>query len=95
VQIASNSEWALALHARQPFDAVVVDLVMLGMGGLELATAIKRVNSRTPVILVTAHEQELENSPFDLIIRKPIAHSKLRAALNLLCSSKGNLEFDI
>jgi DNA-binding NtrC family response regulator len=95
VQIASNSEWALALHARQPFDAVIVDLVMLGTGGLALGTELKRLNRRTPVILVTAHEYEFEHSPFDLILRKPVAHCKLRAALNLLCSPKGSLEFDI
>lgn len=95
VQIASNSEWALALHARQPFDAVVVDLVMLGTGGMELGTEIKRLNGRTPVILVTAHEHEFATSPFDLILRKPVAHCKLRAALSLLCSPKENVEFDI
>jgi DNA-binding NtrC family response regulator len=95
VQIASNSEWALALHARQPFDAIIVDLVMLGTGGVELGTVIKGLNPKTPVILVTAHEYEFEKSPFDLILRKPVAHCKLRAALDLLCTPKGDVEFDI
>lgn len=86
VQTVNDGVRALTLHSEQPFDAVVADLVMPGMTGRELATAIKRLNSSTPVILVTGYPQELANSPFDLIIRKPFAHSVLRAALDLFCA---------
>ena len=85
VQTASNSTWALALHMKQPFDAVVVDLVLLGERGILLGTAIKRLNARTAAILVTAYMQEVKDHPFDLVIPKPFPHCVLRAALELFC----------
>ena len=76
---------ALKLHSQQPFDAVIADLVMPGMGGGELAAAVKKQNPSTPVILVTGFPEELTGLPFDLIIRKPFPHCVLRAVLDLLC----------
>lgn len=86
VQMVNDGVAALALHWQQPFDAIVADLMMPGMNGLELASAIKRLNPETPLICVTGHTEDLENSPFDLIIRKPFAHGVLRAALDLFCA---------
>ena len=86
VQTASNNAWALALHIKQPFDAVVVDLVMVGESGIELGNAIKLLNPSTPVIVVTAYPQQLKDCPFDLMIPKPFPHCVLRAALDLFCA---------
>ena len=86
VETVSDGVAALALHWELQFDAIVIDLFMPGMSGLELASAIKRLSPGTPLICVTGHSEELENSPFDLIIRKPFAHSVLRAALDLFCA---------
>jgi CheY-like chemotaxis protein len=71
---------------KQPFDAVVVDLVMVGQSGIELGIAVKRLNRSTPVILVTAYPQVLKDSPFDLMLPKPFPHCVLRAALDLFCA---------
>ena len=86
VKTASNSAWALALHMEEPFDAVVIDLVLLGERGVLLGTAVKRLNPNTPVIIVTAYPQELKDCPFDLMIPKPFPHCVLRAALDLFCT---------
>jgi CheY-like chemotaxis protein len=86
VHLESDGVRAVALHAKHPFNAVIADLLMARMTGRELARAIKRLNPATPVILVTAHLQEMTDSPYDLIIRKPLQHSVLRAALDLFCA---------
>ena len=86
VETVSDGVAALALHWELQFDAIVIDLFMPGMSGIELASAIKRLSPGTPLICVTGHSEELDNSPFDLIIRKPFAHSVLRAALDLFCA---------
>ena len=86
VHTANDGPQALSLHARDPFDAVIADLIMPGISGQDLASGIKRLNPRTPVICVTGHLQELPDSPFDLIIRKPFPHPVLRAALDMFCA---------
>lgn len=85
VETASDGLVALALHAEHRFDAVLTDLIMPGMRGRELATAVKQLDRGTPVFLITGYPHDLKNSPFDLTIRKPFPHADLRAALDLFC----------
>jgi CheY-like chemotaxis protein len=47
VHTFSGGVRALKLHSKQPFDAVVADLVMPGMSGGELAAAVKQLNPGT------------------------------------------------
>lgn len=86
VQMVSDGVAALALHWELHFDAIVADLMMPGMSGLELASAIKRLTPGTPLICITGLTEDLEGSPFDLVIRKPFAHPVLRAAIDLFCA---------
>ena len=85
VQTADDGLLALALHAEQPFDVILTDLIMPGMRGQDLAAAVKELDRRTPVFLITGYPHSLANSPFDLTIRKPFPHADLRAALDLFC----------
>lgn len=59
---ANNGKAALDLLSREPIDLVISDVIMPGMDGLELTTAIKTdINtSHIPVILLTARA-ELED----------------------------------
>lgn len=75
----------------ESWDLVLMDWVMPGMKGDELADAIKRVNPKMPVVLVTGFADRLndsgrQDSPFDLIVRKPFTRETLKGALNLVCS---------
>lgn len=56
VQKASNAEAALAFLQRQPFDLLIIDVMMPGMDGFQLA---KRVSEQygTPMIMLTAKGQ--------------------------------------
>ena len=58
---------ALALFQEQAFDAVVTDLTMPWMSGIELARAIHQLEPAMPVVLTTAFHHKLEGqSPASL-----------------------------
>jgi CheY-like chemotaxis protein len=60
--VTSGAE-ALQLLARQPFDVVVLDVKMPGLGGIEVIKRIKQDHPRIEVILLTGHSsaQSAEN----------------------------------
>lgn len=88
VETAEDGTGGLALHTAKPFEVVLTDLIMPGMRGRELAIAVKRMNPKTPVILITGFNDEIPNSPFDFIIRKPFPQATLRAVLEILCGTQ-------
>ncbi|MCF8033607.1 MAG: response regulator [Desulfarculaceae bacterium] len=52
---ATSGESGLELAKQQPYDCVVVDLKMPGLGGLETIKAIKQEQPDTRVIILTGH----------------------------------------
>lgn len=54
-QIATDGENALHLIETDPPHVVVLDVMMPGMGGLEVLQRIKELNPQIPVILLTGH----------------------------------------
>jgi DNA-binding NtrC family response regulator len=51
----SSGEEALALFKATPFDAVLTDLQMPGMSGLDLLRELKAQTPEVPVVMLTAH----------------------------------------
>lgn len=81
--IAAFEERSLS---RQPFDLVITDLGMPGVGGAEVAAAVKRSAPTVPVLLLTGWGQRLlddgELPPHvDAVLEKPPKLRVLRAAL--------------
>jgi DNA-binding NtrC family response regulator len=54
VHLAQNGKEAMTILATQPFHVVLTDLIMPGMGGLELLTEIRRQDRNLPVVFLTA-----------------------------------------
>jgi CheY-like chemotaxis protein len=52
---ASSSEEAIALSAERAFDAALVDVVMPGMNGIELARRLHIDHPHTKIVLVSAY----------------------------------------
>ena len=50
-----SGEEAMERLAREPYDAVLSDLVMPGMGGMELVRRVREVHPGIPVLIMTAH----------------------------------------
>lgn len=55
---ATNGLDAIEMLRQIPYDAVLLDEMMPGMGGLETLEEIKRINSNVPVIMITKSEAE-------------------------------------
>ncbi|MFQ5847921.1 MAG: response regulator [Candidatus Methylomirabilales bacterium] len=54
VHLAKNGTEAIAILESQPCHLILTDLVMPGMGGLELLSEIRRREGNLPVVLLTA-----------------------------------------
>ncbi|MCB2187274.1 MAG: response regulator [Deltaproteobacteria bacterium] len=57
VTLAGNGKEALKAFQEAPYDLVLTDLRMPGMSGLQLLKAIKDVNRRVPVVLISGYGQ--------------------------------------
>jgi len=55
VALAQSGEDALALFKNQPFNLVITDIKMPVMDGLQLLQEIRKIGSKTDVIMVTAY----------------------------------------
>lgn len=53
VKTATSGEAALAEFRTTPFDMVITDLVMEGMGGIDVLRQIKKINHDTCVLILT------------------------------------------
>lgn len=77
VDSALNGEEALALMGEKVFEVVILDVMMPGLGGLEVLKQIKSTHPNTQVILLTGHGSTREGiegmrlGAFDYLI-KPV-----------------------
>ena len=88
VQLAGTCEQALRLAGNYAYDAILLDLLMPGIGGIGVLAAVRAAspNAATPVILVT---QVAEKDTLDRCLAaganafhiKPIERSELLAIL--------------
>lgn len=59
VSVAENGDEALTLARTQPFDLVVLDVMLPGIDGYEVCRRL-RVESRVPVLFLSARDTELD-----------------------------------
>jgi signal transduction histidine kinase/CheY-like chemotaxis protein len=81
---------ALRLAAQSRFDAVVTDVVMPGMSGLDLAERLKSVLPGVPVVLTTGFSDEIARSGTGglPVLFKPYRLDTLAAALDEVLAPK-------
>jgi signal transduction histidine kinase/ActR/RegA family two-component response regulator len=76
VAVASNGEEGIERFKSEPFDIVFTDLGMPRLSGWEVGKAIKGINPKVPIAMITGWGVELDrgkmsDSGIDLIISKP------------------------
>ncbi|MBE3559536.1 MAG: response regulator, partial [Ktedonobacteraceae bacterium] len=86
VTTASSAPEALAHIQTSEFDAIICDIKMPGMDGLDLLAHVKRLQQETPVLLITGHGEHdlairaLRGGAYDYLL-KPIERDAFVAAL--------------
>ena len=86
-RVARSGDEALALAREAPFDAVVTDLRMSGLDGLDVLAGIQALDRKVPVILMTAFGsvrnavEAIHRGAFDYLT-KPFSLADLRALLD-------------
>jgi DNA-binding response OmpR family regulator len=101
---ASDGREALARFGEQPFDLVVLDLMLPRMDGLEVCKRLRAKGSTVPIIMLTAKSEEIDKVlglelGADDYITKPFSmrefRSRVKAALRRAgMAGAGGGEFD-
>lgn len=68
IDIVDDGEQALAICHQKPFDAILIDLHMPNLNGLDATRLIREhttLNKRTPVILISADSHDLDRADLD------------------------------
>ncbi len=89
VRLAGDGADALAQLAEEPADAIVLDVAMPGIDGIEVCRRLRGAGDRTPVLMLTARETVddrvagLDAGADDYLV-KPFALRELQARLRAL-----------
>jgi len=80
---AANGDEALRLFTSSKYDFVIIDYIMPGMLGDELAQSIKKIAPAQPIFFVTAYLEKLANADKagDAVLGKPVSVEDLRRAM--------------
>jgi PAS domain S-box-containing protein len=82
LEASSAADALQRLASGNEFDVIVTDYAMPGMNGLDLATEIKRINSKLPIILATGYAELPADAPVDFPrLGKPYTQEELAKAL--------------
>lgn len=90
-EVESGDAMLRAMATAEPFDAVLLDVHMPGMGGFAACAALRQRDGEVPVVFLTA-ERDLESFRKgrlvggDAYLVKPVTHGALRSALSMLTS---------
>lgn len=89
VSVEGDGDSALACLQREPFDAVVLDVMLPGRNGFEIASALRAADNYVPVLMLTARgrpEDVVEGfaAGADDYLPKPFDLGVLLARLNAL-----------
>lgn len=89
VDIAANGQEAVEAVRARAYDAILMDIQMPGMNGLDAAEAIRQLNggrAQMPIIAMTAHAMTEDRAKYlaagmDDYLPKPVSRTALAAML--------------
>jgi two-component system, OmpR family, response regulator MprA len=100
VELAADGQEALDALAASPPDAVVLDIAMPRVDGLEVARRMRRAGDRTPILMLTARDAiddrvtGLDVGADDYLV-KPFALRELQARLRALLRRSSDNTTDV
>ena len=89
VDIASDGEEGLHLGEQNPYDLIILDLMLPKINGLDILSRLRAKKIETPILLLTAKDSvddkvEGLNQGADDYLTKPFAFSELLARIRVL-----------
>jgi len=89
VEIARDGETASRRAQEQPWDLILLDVMLPGKDGFEICRDLRRARVRTPILMLTAKTQEAEKIlglevGADDYVTKPYSPRELRARIKAL-----------
>ncbi|HTL56404.1 MAG TPA: response regulator [Candidatus Limnocylindrales bacterium] len=80
---ARDGREAFDCFQREHFDLVIADYAMPEMAGTDLATAIKGLAPKQPIIMISAYTSEFiaPDNPVDALLNKPFSFQALRETI--------------
>lgn len=91
VDIAFNGEEALKKIISKKLSAIILDIDLPTLNGVELLKRIRAINNRVPVIIITAYpdfpgvKQAFEDSACEFLI-KPVEPDRIKSILDIITS---------
>jgi DNA-binding response OmpR family regulator len=94
VQVARDGEAASRLAAEEPFDLIVLDVMLPRKDGFEVCRALRRTGLRMPIIMLTAKTQDSDKVlglelGADDYVTKPFNPRELRARIKAVLRRSG------
>jgi len=84
VESVESGEEGLRAYRRTPYDCVITDAGLRGVGGLAVARAIKALDPAAHVVLLTGHAvepEDLEEAGIDRMLTKPARRDDILSAV--------------
>jgi DNA-binding response OmpR family regulator len=97
IETAASGEEALECYGARPFDAVICDLVLPGIGGFEVIRRLRAIDPNARILVVTGYDRQekmiasLRENIVDFL-PKPFAVEDLRAAVANVLASEQDIE---
>jgi two-component system capsular synthesis sensor histidine kinase RcsC len=93
VDLCSNATEAMTRFSEAHYELVMTDFQMPGMNGLELAAAIRSVDKKVPIILITGTPQDISpeqitEAGVSRLLHKPVRVAELRRIRDRLLRKK-------
>jgi heavy metal response regulator len=95
VEVAANGKRALEMALNEPYDLIVLDLLLPGLDGISVLREIRRQHVSTPVLILTARKEVddrvrgLDAGADDYLV-KPFAFAELLARVRALLRRQGS-----
>lgn len=89
VDIASNGTDGLWMATENPYDVIVLDIMLPGMNGFKVCESLREANNWTPILMLTAKDGEMDEAEAldtgaDDYLTKPFSYVVLVAHLRAL-----------